>query len=414
MNSQSILLVDDEDLIRKSLANQIEQEGYDIATAACGKEGLQKFEEAHFDLLLLDLALPDMSGLDILKRVKLSRPETAVIIITGYGDMSTAIDALRHGADEYLLKPCNRDELLHHIFQCLQKQQTAHKMRMYKEIMGATEDMICLIGPDYSFLVANHACAGFIGKKPHDLIGSLLSDFVGRDFFEQRMKQHLDSCLAGQTCNHQDYISEGNGSRRFFHFSYSPFLSEIGSFNAAVVAIRDLTEYNRISEELQTVNAGLEKEVARRTAQLARQKADLEKINSALTVLLRKREEDKKELEDQMRANIKMLVSPYLSKLQKSHLDDRQRPWLEILAANLDNVVSPFAHQLSSRHLQLTPAEVQIANFIKEGKTSKEIAEIMNLSLETISNHRKHIRKKSGITNRKVNLRTALATLHLP
>lgn len=413
MSPPSILLIDDEDLIRKSLANQISQEGFTISTAACGEEALNKFEAEPSDLLLLDLALPDMNGLEILKRVKARRPSTAVIIITGYGDMASAIDALRLGADEYLLKPCKREELLYRIGQCLQKQKISQKLQMYKEIIGATSDLVALVGPDYAFLVANDACARFIGKQPEELVGIRVSEVFGQDFFEQKMKQPIDCCLTGQTCHHQDYVTKADHSRRFFHFSYSPHFSGADQVSAGVIAIRDLTEYNRISEELQQVNAGLEKEVARRTSQLNRQKADLEQVNAALTVLLRKREQDKKELEDQMRANIKMLVAPYLGKLQKSNLDERQQSWLEILSANLDNVISPFAHQLSARHLQLTPAEVQVANLIKEGKTSKEIADIMNLSLETISNHRKHIRKKSGITNRKVNLRTALATLHM-
>ena len=413
MNTNSILLVDDEDLIRKSLENQIRQEGYDIATAATGQEALLKFDAVKFDLLILDLALPDISGLDILKRAKADRPSTAVIIITGYGDMTTAIDALRLGADEYLLKPCNRDELLHRIDQCLQKRRIAKRLRMYKEIIGATDDLVSLIGADYSFLIANDACARFVAREPDDLVGIKVHEIFGQDFFERKMRKRLDRCIAGQAGRHQYYLTGADGRQRFFHFSYAPYISGNGRKNAAVVTVRDLTDYNRLSEELRALNAGLEGEVAKRTAQLARQKEDLEQVNAALTVLLKKRELDRKELEEQMLANIKTLAAPYVDKLRRSGLDERQQSWLDILSENLDNVLSPFAHHLSAGHLQLTPAEIQIANFIREGKTSKEIAEIMNLSPETISNHRKHIRKKSGLTNKKVNLRTALASMPL-
>jgi DNA-binding CsgD family transcriptional regulator len=82
-----------------------------------------------------------------------------------------------------------------------------------------------------------------------------------------------------------------------------------------------------------------------------------------------------------------------------------------MLESNLNDVVSPFIHKLSSKYVGLTPTEIQIANLVKEGKTTKEIAEILHSSDRTVEFHRKNIRKKIGLVNRKVNLRSHLLTM---
>ena len=135
---------------------------------------------------------------------------------------------------------------------------------------------------------------------------------------------------------------------------------------------------------------------------------NLEEVNTALKVLLRRIDEDKQQLEEKVLINVKVLVVPYLEKLMKTAKDERQKAYLVTLAANLNDIVSPLARKLSSVYLNFTPAEIQIANFIKNGKTTKEIAELLNLSSETVNSHRKNIRNKMGINNKRANLRIYL------
>ena len=171
---------------------------------------------------------------------------------------------------------------------------------------------------------------------------------------------------------------------------------------------RELTQLNeRLHGEIaerKKAEAGLIK----RTAELDFKSQTLEEANIALRVILKAREDDKNELEGKVLANMKRLVLPYLEKLEKSRLDDSQRVCLVGLQANLEDLVSPFSQRLSSPLLNLTPREIQVANQIKEGRANKEIAGFFNISLRTVEFHRENIRKKIGLVNKKVNLRSQL------
>ena len=148
-----------------------------------------------------------------------------------------------------------------------------------------------------------------------------------------------------------------------------------------------------------------------RTRELETKTQNLEELNTALKVLLQKRDEDKIELEEKVLVNVQELVATYLEKLKKSGLDDRQKTYVDIIESNLNDIVSPFVRGLSNKYLSLTPTEIQTANLVRQGKTSKEIAKIVNLSARTIEFHRDNIRKKMGIKNIKVNLRTHLLSM---
>ena len=146
----------------------------------------------------------------------------------------------------------------------------------------------------------------------------------------------------------------------------------------------------------------------RKQQELETKSKELEEVNAALRVLLKKREEDKTDIEEQVLSNVKNNIQPYLEKLKTGSLNKRQKICIEIIETNLNEIISPFARNLSSIYYHLTPQEIQIAGLVKLGKTNKEIAAIMSLSLKTIEFHRTNIRKKLGLKNRKANLRTYL------
>ncbi len=110
--ADSILIVDDEEIIRESLSFILTKEGYRVREAANGRIALEILREDSVDLVLTDLEMPEMKGIELLEQVTRFSPETLVVIITAYGSIDTAIAALRKGAVDYILKPVEFDELL--------------------------------------------------------------------------------------------------------------------------------------------------------------------------------------------------------------------------------------------------------------------------------------------------------------
>ena len=151
----------------------------------------------------------------------------------------------------------------------------------------------------------------------------------------------------------------------------------------------------------------------RKKAEKERREAydELEDTNTALKVLLNKREKDQEEIEDKILANYQSLIEPLLYRLKKNILNKNQHNLLDILESNLADMISPFSRKLSDPMIQLTPKELQVASFIKQDYSNKEIAETFNCSVRTIDAHRNNIRKKLDIKNKKVNLKTYLMTL---
>lgn len=111
MMSKNILVVDDEENLRRVMQIQLQQNGYDVKTALSGDDALQLLAATPFDLVLTDLKMPGMSGLQLLKRIRTEFPEVVVIMITAFGTVETAVEAMRSGAYDYITKPVNIDEL---------------------------------------------------------------------------------------------------------------------------------------------------------------------------------------------------------------------------------------------------------------------------------------------------------------
>lgn len=160
---------------------------------------------------------------------------------------------------------------------------------------------------------------------------------------------------------------------------------------------------------LQEVKERQEKKAAVLALELKSQ--SLEEANTALKVLLKHREEDKASLEDQVLTNVRKLIFPYLENLKHLQLNEQQNAQVKIIEENLKNIVSPFLHNLTSSYLELTPREIQIANLVKEGKTTKEITDILNISATAVDFHRKNLRAKFGIKNKTTNLMAFLSSL---
>lgn len=220
--------------------------------------------------------------------------------------------------------------------------------------------------------------------------------------------------------------------KMFLEIRAMPRLSNKGKVIGVIHIARDITESKRLEEKLINANNQLEDKVKERTVKLKAENnerkkieenlrftekeltshlEELKELNIALKVLLKQRQNDQKDFENNILSNLNHLVLPYLAKLQKNNTNNNELTYLKIIESNLNEIVSPFSSKLYTKHFALTQREIQIADLIRDGKQDKEITDILNISLETVRTHRKNIRKKLGIYSKRTNLRTHLVLI---
>ncbi len=293
MTQTKILVVDDEPLLRLTVASDLEDAGYVVETVEDGHRACARLSENSYDLVITDLVMEGIDGMQVLQEVKRRDPTCGVILMTGYGDMDSVIKALRYGADDYLLKPYKPDELFFRLVRCLEKGQLQRNLR------------------------------------------------------EAEKKLHRS-------------------------------------------------------------HAELEDTVHRRTMELQVKQQELSDVNTALRILLEQQEKSKKEIEQTVSKNLKENILPYLALLKEEIRGEKSEMYTHLIETNIQNIVSTFSKKLSSELLNLTPREIQVANLVRQGRPSKDIAEILTITLGTVEFYRLNLRKKLGIHKRKINLRSYL------
>jgi PAS domain S-box-containing protein len=249
---------------------------------------------------------------------------------------------------------------------------------------------------------------GLLGKSVHELVPKKDSDQIIEE--DARV-------FSGETVHVTRIVKDKSGRKRTFRIVKFPFMQE-GQTTLLGGIAHDITEYAQIGAETRKGADDLGKKAEKRVDELEKtieklnmDKMMLEESNVALRVLLKKRDEDRVEIEEKILFNVKELVKPYIEKTKETELTPKQNALLSVVQSNIDDIISPFVRDMSLKFMKLTPMEIQVANMIKQGRTTKQIAELMNLSGRTIETHRKKIRNKIGIGNKKANLRSHLLSL---
>ncbi len=271
---------------------------------------------------------------------------------------------------------------------------------MARALLNASSDAIMLIDIQGIILDLNTFYTEKLGRSVEDLKGLKVGDVIG-DFEPEWEKSIAYVIKTGKLIRSENLYSGPDGTEMWMKNILYPITSNSGMVTRVALFSHDITELKKAEMELRKSRDQLEELVKERTV-------DLEEANTTLKVLLEKREMDKQELEEKILYNIMELILPTLEKLKSGNKDKRENANLEIIESNLQDIVSPFSHRLSSKFYKLTPTELEIANLIKFGKTTKDIGYMLNLSENTIQFHRANIRKKLGINKEKTNLRTHL------
>ncbi len=287
--------------------------------------------------------------------------------------------------------------------------------RHFVDIFNKSNLPIFVKDLNFKYIAMNHQLqrlANVVGKKIQGKDDfAIFSEPVARLF----RTQDEEILRTQDTIEFEETVSLPDGRKYTFMTSKFPLFDEEGKMYAiggvcTDITLRKQTEaaLKEARESLRTSRDELEHRVTLRTTQLNQKTEELMEINIALEVLLKKRDEDKKELEKTVRFNIEKIIYPYLLKLRSTNSKQKQNILLQAIESNLEQISSSLTQNQTARLTELTPMQIQVANLIKQGLTSKEIASLLNLSPSTISCHRQEIRKRLSLYNKKINLQATL------
>ncbi len=298
--------------------------------------------------------------------------------------------------------------------QALEKEIAARKLfekklkqneERYRTLYRKTPAMLHSIDCDGKIISASEYWLETLGYDRKEVIGRKVVDFMTRDSRRWAQQEGLPKFFKnGFISKVPLQFVKKNGEVIDVELSAISEKDKKGNVDRSFSILDNVTARNRAESALRKTNAELEERIGRRTK-------SLEETNAALKVILKQREADKEELEENVITNVKELILPYLEKLRSSKLNADQKTLVEILESNLNAIVSPFTGKLSLNFYNLTPQEIRVADLVRNGKTNKEIAELLNLSKSTILTHRHHLRSKLGLKHKKTNLRSHLLSL---
>ncbi|MFT5727105.1 MAG: DNA-binding NarL/FixJ family response regulator [Desulforhopalus sp.] len=330
MNNKSILLVDDEKYILASIGWVLEKNNFKVTPATNGREAIELLRANHYDLVITDLKMDKEDGLAVLKEAKKLYPETGVIILTGYADIGSAVETLKLGADDYLQKPCDIDDLLNKAKRSFEKQDLVAKLR--------------------------------------DQNKQLKREIITRKTMELQLQE--------SRANLEQQVEKRT------------------------------EELSHTVNELKIVL----KTLVLREKELQQKNQELHDTNTTLSVMLKRRDREQNEIRKEIAEKAVEMVLPLLKRAQNKATGPVKK-YMETAQANLLDIFSTHRHDAVFTNAKLAPRELQVVHYIRQDKTSKEIADLLNLTVSTVESYRENIRKKLGIKNQQINLKKFLTSI---
>jgi DNA-binding response OmpR family regulator/DNA-binding CsgD family transcriptional regulator len=386
-HEQSILVVDDTQENLELLTGMLKTRGYVVRPAPSGKIALMTARVNPPDLVLLDINMPEMDGYEVCRQFKAdpALKDIPVIFLTAFTETSEKIKAFGVGGVDYITKPFESLEVEARIKAQLTIREQERLLRESAEtqlraLVQAMNDTILVFDKNGAFSRIDAQRPGKIYREGDNFEGENLNQAYDAGIASLLIKNVQRSLKSQKTINIEYSIAHDDGEM-WFNAAISPITQDL-----ALCVARDITE-------LKLTQGKLEAKTVR-----------LEEINTTLNILIDKMKESTKNLEETMFSNIRTFVLPHVENLKKMRLNDVQIAYVDLIESNLSKLASPLIHDM--RQFNLTPMEIQVANLIKDGRTTKDIASLLHTSKVAIDNHRYNIRKKLGINNKKENLRS--------
>ena len=411
-----VLVIDDEPALQKAIQKILKNEKYDIAFANNGIEGLAHLKKEKPDLIFLDLRMPRLDGFGFLERINITPADPFhIIVITGHGEDKEVQRSFELGVNFFLRKPLSLIEVRCLTKRCLEMKANERELRKHRNSLEklVAARTLALVNqvrfqqnlidsipvPVYfkdntlRYLGCNKAFEKSLGFGREDIIGK--SEYAIMKRKQARIHHHQDLQLmeTGETTSYEVSSLYPNGREHDLLVFKSLFFDKEGAIGGLIGANLDITERNRAQ------------------VQAEQHAEELKNTNTALRVLLKQVNENKTEMESKVLDNFTRLVNPYLDLLEENLAHTPQQEYIHVIQKNIKKITSSFSLNLSSSYLGLSPREIQVADLVRQGRANKEAARILNISINAVEFHRNNLRKKLGLQNKKVNLRTYLLSM---
>ena len=259
MEDISVLFVDDDDDFRRAITRRLTKRGIVPKQAANGEECLSILEKKAVDVVVLDIMMPRMNGIEVLQRIKEKHPDTEVILLSGYCSTQDAVEGIKSGAFDYLTKPLDRDRLVAKIEQAHERIRREEKRRReletkYQALLQSVTDYVIAINNKYQILMANNLFRNEFGMHQD---GFCYKVWKNRD-------KKCEDCLVeksfrdGQSHSNEETVVMKDGRVVQMLVKATPVMNERGKIAYVLETATDITVKKRLQEELKRVLGNLE------------------------------------------------------------------------------------------------------------------------------------------------------------
>jgi PAS domain S-box-containing protein len=257
--SGRLMIVDDEIDLLTSLCDILSEIGYETVGFTSGKDALKALKERDFDLLLTDLMMPEMDGIALLRAALEMDPHLVGIIITGQGTIHTAVEAIKIGAFDYVLKPFRLKSLDMTLTRAMRLHQLKESEEKYRSIVEDQTELVCRFLPGGTLTFVNEAYCRYFDKKREELIGRSFMTFIPDEDQEQVEKHFMFINMENPVAKYEYRVISPNGEICWQQWTNRAIFDKQGNFIEFQSVGSDITERKRMEEELRKRIEDLEK-----------------------------------------------------------------------------------------------------------------------------------------------------------
>jgi two-component system sensor histidine kinase UhpB len=404
-----VLMVEDSEDDALMLERELKRGGYELVTrrVQTAKDMANKLKEQEWDIVISDYMMPKFNGMDAFKVMKDSGLDLPFILISGKIGEDTAVDAMRAGVHDYIMKD-KLARLIPAIQRELREADVRRERKLAEEALKESEKRFALFmrhlpGLAYikdeegKILYINEFAEKTYGWKTKEVLGKTDFDLWSGEVAERMREGDRQALSKRKVVESIDEIEHAGETISYLSYKFPILRKDFPTWLGAIYI--DITERKKAEDLLKQT-----------TEQLKIEREALERKNVALREVLNQIEAEKNNIKQQIVTNVEQAIMPTLLRMKESSQPAQIRNF-ELLEKELNEIASPFLDTIKNKYLKLSPRELEVCRLIKNGMSSKEIAEALKVSLLTVHKYRELIRRKLDLVNDDTNLQTFLQSL---